>query len=280
MQTPLTIESLRIKSLTSRRQLLHYPADCDLLALPKQSSPQYLIGFACSARSIERALRLRYKVFNEELGEGLAESRLTGLDRDEFDDSMYHIVLIDRATDQIIGTYRIQSVRSALQHAGMYCAREYDLSALEPYFHGLVETGRACIAREHRNYATIIMLWKAIAVYMVMFDMRWLFGCCSLTTQDPDEGWRAMKTLRQIGALHEELLLRPTAPFHCGDPSREFAPELGEGAGIPKLFSAYLSLGSQVISLPAIDREFGTVDFLVMLDKQRVNFSSLLQQTT
>lgn len=249
--------------------------EADLLEIPKVSNAQYLVGFASSPRCVERALRLRYAIFNEELGEGLAGSISTGLDRDEFDDEMTHLVLIDRSTELVIGTYRLQTVTRGLQRAGIYCAREYDLSPLQSYFPDLVECGRACITREHRNYATILMLWKGLAAYMNLHQKRWLFGCCSLTTQDTDEGWRAMKTLRELDVFYEGILLAPRPAFSCGDPAREFDADLGEGAGIPKLFSAYLHLGAQVVSLPSVDREFGTVDFLVMLDKNRVNYSSL-----
>ena len=36
---------------------------------------------------------------------------------------------------------------------------------------------------------------------------------------------------------------------------------------IPKLLRAYLSLGARICGAPAIDREFGTIDFLAVLDR-------------
>ncbi len=41
------------------------------------------------------------------------------------------------------------------------------------------------------------------------------------------------------------------------------------------LLSASLRLGAKVLSEPAYDRRFGTIDFLVMLDAQGVGLSSL-----
>lgn len=35
---------------------------------------------------------------------------------------------------------------------------------------------------------------------------------------------------------------------------------------IPALFQSYLNLGARVCGPPAIDREFQTIDFLVLLD--------------
>jgi putative hemolysin len=40
---------------------------------------------------------------------------------------------------------------------------------------------------------------------------------------------------------------------------------------IPPLFASYLALGARVISDPAIDRQFGTIDFLVSLDVEELD---------
>ena len=259
----------------SRAQLENPPAGADLLVMSDHSNSHYIVAFAVSPEALRRAQRLRYEVFNEELGEGLESSRESGLDRDEYDAQMHHIVLIEVATNMAIGTYRIQTVSHALKHAGIYSEREYDLTALQPYFPELIECGRACIADGHRTFSNVIMLWKAIGTYLQMYEKRYLFGCCSLTTTDPKEGWRALRTLRGENVLHAELFLPAREPYSCGDPSTEFNADLGPGGKIPKLFSAYLHLGCQVISGPAIDMEFSTVDFLVMLDSERVSFSTL-----
>jgi putative hemolysin len=140
-----------------------------------------------------------------------------------------------------------------------------------------VECGRACIALDHRSPATVLLLWAGIGAFMKIYEQRYLFGCCSLTSQDPDEGWRALRTLRAKGYVHPELWLRAMPEYTCGPAERESDPALkGELEKIPKLFNAYMRLGSKVISEPAIDREFGTVDFLVLLDGEKdVNYSSL-----
>ena len=44
---------------------------------------------------------------------------------------------------------------------------------------------------------------------------------------------------------------------------------------LPKLFRTYIRLGTKVISEPAIDLEFGTVDFLVLQDGKKFTFSQL-----
>lgn len=273
-QTPV-LEKLVIRDLTSPEDLSFWRDRADLVALPGWRSSRYAVGFATSRRAVERALRLRYQVFNLELGEGLASSRSTRLDEDIFDAQMTHVVLLDRETELAVGTYRLQTMAHALRHAGIYSATEYDLTALEPWFHSATECGRACIAEEHRSMQTLMMLWRGLRAFLDLHDQRWLFGCCSLTSQDPDDGWRAMKTLRAGGCLHPELLL-PAKPTHaCGLRLREFDAAIGKAIPLPKLFRTYLRLGSKVISEPAIDREFGTVDFLILQDASSPLLSAL-----
>jgi putative hemolysin len=247
----------------------------DFLALPHRPLDRYVAGFANSQRCVEAAQRLRFEVFNVELEEGLASSVVTGLDRDRFDSQMTHLVLLDSESGRIVGTYRLQSIAHALRTGGIYSAEEFDLAPLEPYFDSSLEAGRACLAADHRNFRAMITMWLGIGGFMNAYNLRHLFGCCSLTTQDPDDGWRAMKTIREGNCLHPDLRLRARPTHSCGAPEREHAPDLGAPLKLPKLFRTYLRLGSTVVSGPAIDREFGTVDFLVMIDVKQVALSRL-----
>ncbi len=249
--------------------------DADFVFLPDNRDSRYLVGFAISPRGAEKAFRLRYQVFNLELGEGLSDSHATGLDQDQFDDQMAHLVLVERASGEVVGTYRLQTVRHGLAHEGIYSAQEYDLSDMESYFDRPVECGRACIALGHRNFRTVYLLWAGIAAFLNLYSQSYLFGCCSLTTTDPDDGWRAMKTIRAKSYLHPELLLPARPEYRCGPPAREDDPAVGPPLPLPKLFKAYMTLGAKVVSEPALDRYFKTVDFLVMLDAHRVQMSSL-----
>lgn len=249
--------------------------DIDVLVLPEQNAGPYIVGFAVSERCVNAALRLRFEIFNLELHEGLHTSRATGLDRDAFDDQMAHLVMIDRASGDLIGTYRLQTTAMAEAGMGFYSAQEYDLGPMQSVMPQLVELGRACIAKQHRSLSTILQLWLAIGGFLNLHRARYLFGCCSLTTVDPDDGWRAMRTLRKNKALDDALFLPACPAYSCGPREREFDASLAGTVKIPKLFSVYLRLGARVVSEPAIDREFGTVDFLMLMDGQSVNMSAL-----
>lgn len=268
----------RVDRLQHEEQLCVGATGADLLTLPSEpgASARYLVGFAVSQRAIEAALRLRFEVFNVELREGLAASWRTGLDRDPFDAAMAHLVLLERDGGQVVGTYRLQTEAMARASGlGFYSAQEYDLAGMSAWLPHATELGRACVDQEHRSLAAVMSLWQGIRGFLRVSGQRFVFGCCSLTTQDPDDGWRALRAIRAQGALHPELWLPATPAYGCGDPARERDPALGPGAGLPKLFRTYLRLGTQVVSEPALDRDFGTVDFLVLQDRLRVNLSAL-----
>lgn len=271
----------RVSLLRHEDELLRGAAPgVDLLCLPAEEAAgaaagRYLVGFAASQRAVEAALRLRFEVFNVELREGLAESWRTGLDRDPFDAAMAHLVLIERASGALAGTYRLQTEAMARASGlGFYSAQEYDLTGMSSWLPHATELGRACVGREHRSLAAVMALWQGIRGFLRVSGQRYVFGCCSLTTQDPDDGWRALRTIRAQGALHSQLWLPATRAYSCGDPARADDPALGALA-LPKLFRTYLRLGTQVVSEPALDRDFGTVDFLVLQDRLRVNLSAL-----
>ncbi len=246
----------------------------DILLVPGQGGRRLVAGFACSDRALEAALRLRYSVFNVELGHGSSQAG-DGLDRDRFDPQMTHLLLVESGSFRVVGTYRMQTVEQALQGQGIYSAQEYDMVGLAPLFAEAVECGRACIAAEYRKAVSLMILWAGMKAFMTMAGKRWVFGCCSISSHQPDDGWRAMKTIRVSGCLHPEIFLPTTAEYSCGDPRREAAPDLGDPIPLPKLFSAYMRLGAKVISEPAMDRDFGTIDFLVLADGLKVNMAKL-----
>jgi putative hemolysin len=71
---------------------------------------------------VDMAQKLRFEVFNLELGEGLPDSKETGRDKDPFDDICDHILIWD--DDLLVGTYRGQpGSRAAPYRRGRGCWR-------------------------------------------------------------------------------------------------------------------------------------------------------------
>ena len=233
------------------------------LTLSRNSSFSYVARLARTPEDIRGAQALRFEVFNLELGEGLAASFDTQLDRDPFDDVCEHLLAEDMNSGQVVGTYRLQTGRSAAQHLGYYSAGEFDLAPFESRRHEIVELGRACIARPHRSLLVLQLLWRAIAFYARSHQARYLLGCSSVHTQDPKVGAALYSSLCRRHLAPPELQAHPRPELAC--PLSEMAEE---PPPVPKLLSAYLALGGKICGAPAIDREFKTVDFLTVLDLQ------------
>ena len=231
---------------------------------------RYLVRWAHTPEDLARALKLRYEVFNLELGEGLEESHVSGRDEDAFDAGCHHLIVEDTKTNEIIGTYRMQTRSMAERNGGFYSDGEFELEGLtQEVLDDSVEIGRACVALEHRKQRVLFGLWKGLAAYMMHMQKRYLFGCCSLTSQDPHEGRAVLQKLAEDGLLYnglsvEQLPVAPRPHVACVDP--DTSPIDTKGLKLPTLFGTYLRFGALVCSPPAIDREFKTIDFLVVMD--------------
>lgn len=222
---------------------------------------EYRLRFALDDHDRQRIFRLRYEVFALELGEALAGAHAIELDRDPFDAQCHHLMVEDRATGEVVGTYRLQVLEIAREGLGFYSAGEFDLSTLEAsVIEDSVELGRACVARDHRNKAVLFLLWRGLGSYLLWNHKQHFFGCSSLTSRDPREGLALHRDLTRDGKLSRRFAVSPLPGFEClGRP-------LDRAIELPKLFAIYLRHGAEVLGPPAIDREFGTIDFLTLLD--------------
>ena len=211
--------------------------------------------------------RLRFRVFNLELGEGLAESYASGLDHDAFDYVCEHLLVEEKVSGKVGGTYRMQSGLTARRHLGYYSAQEFDLAPYEPLRPQILELGRACIERDHRSSEVLTLLWRGIAQYAQHHGLRYLIGCSSLNSQDPAAGW---SLYFQLSAFMAEPALQtlPTAAYALPVPADGAATP---SATVPKLLKTYLAVGSRICSAPAWDRAFGTIDFLTLQDMERLS---------
>ena len=252
-------------STPRRRHAAGFPiAEAELPPDVIRSGP-YRLTFARSLEDLRALQRLRFGVFNLELGEGLASSFESGLDEDDLDGVMHHILISDRRTGKVVGTYRMQTAAMAAANSGFYTAREFDFAGFPmQVIDDAVEVGRACIAKDHRSRRVLHLLWRGLAVYLTWTGKHHLFGCCSLTSQDGRVGKAAHAFLVERGHLHPHARAWPLPGFECGLHDHGDAP--GEPVDIPPLFQSYLNLGAKICGPPAIDREFQTIDFLVVLD--------------
>lgn len=254
-----------------------YPPDEARVPAFDVSDGAYAARFARTEAELEQVLRLRYRVFNLELGEGLTGSHLDGMDRDAYDEFCHHLLVTHRPTGEVIGTYRMQTSEMAAGGLGFYSNDEFELDRWpSSVLDQACEVGRACIDAEHRHRRVLLLLWRGLGAYVLHNRKRYFFGCCSLTSQDPADAARMAEYLRQRGYLHPELDLQPRPACDCRE--QEQPVDGWAEVKVPTLMNTYLRYGAKICGRPAIDREFRTIDFLALLDLDEMDPDRILRQ--
>jgi putative hemolysin len=232
---------------------------------PLATTNLFRVRLAESIEDLHECQRLRFLVFNCELGEGLDDSTLSGLDRDQFDFICDHLMVEDAVTGKLAGTYRMQSGYRAKGNLGYYSEQLFDFAPYEKIRGEVLELGRACVHKNYRNSVVLFMLWKGIALYAQSCGTRYLIGCSSLTSQDEHEGIALYEALRGKYLVAPPLRTEPTRVHRCQPGEVQ-----GEPPHLPRLFRSYLDISARICGPPAIDREFKTIDFLTLLDLHRL----------
>lgn len=229
------------------------------------SSNKYVVRFARDTGEIRAAQKLRFNVFNLELGEGLESAYENRYDSDKYDEQCHHLLVLKKDTEKVIGTYRMQDYEMAENGNGFYTADEFDIQSMpkDVLLRG-VEVGRACIARDHRNGRVLYLLWRGLAEYLNQKNAHYLFGCCSITSQSREEAWEVLDYLKNKGLYHSSIYVEVKQKYKCPETKRD--DEAWKRVKLPQLFRLYMELGAKICSPPALDKEFKTIDYLVLLD--------------
>lgn len=222
------------------------------------------LSLARNPEEIAEAQRLRYKVFADEMGAQINHQH--GLDVDGFDEFCDHLLVRERGTHQVIGTYRILNPYQASLAGGHYSAGEFDLTRIAHLADHTVEVGRACVHKDYRNGSTISMLWAGLAKYMQMHQYEYMIGCASVPMHDG--GHMAASLYNRLKDTHlapNEYRVFPHNPLPLEALNKDMQ------LVCPPLIKGYLRLGAYICGEPAWDAYFNTADMLVMLSLSRIN---------
>lgn len=235
-------------------------------------SNDFVVKIAETPEEVRGAQRLRFEVFNLEMNEGLDSSWETGLDQDQFDEHADHLIAIDKNNNKIVGTYRMLRKSIANQNGGFYSEGEFDLTNLKQLPVEVLEMGRSCVHKDYRSGVVINLLWAGIAKYLKIADAKYLFGCGSLHTHDVDEVSQIYSYLKSKYFAPEEFRVKPVekcvVPGLRDDlPADECRDVLKK---IPPLLKGYFRAGALICGEPALDAEFGTTDFFILLPTDKI----------
>ena len=245
---------------------------------PKIEVEDFVVKLADTKSELKKAQALRYSVFyKEKKAKPTLPKKIMRLDYDKIDKFADHLIVIDKKRksikNKIVGTYRLIRGDVALSFGGFYTSSEFDLTnILNSYKHKqILELGRSCVHKDYRNGTTMKLLWKAIAEYIKLYDIKVLLGCASFPGTDVQEFSKELSYLRSNFSLPEEIsvnsLLDNNYPVCIKNNISE--SDIRTFAKLPPLIKGYLRVGGRVSDSFFVDYDFNTIDLCVVV--QTVN---------
>lgn len=229
--------------------------------------PRLAVGWASTSDQVREAQALRYRVFVDEMGARLCAQPGTppGLDVDAFDAHCEHLLVQTAATDdapaRVVGTYRVLTPASARRAGGLYSDQEFDLSRLDRLRPRIAELGRSCTHPDYRTGGVILMLWAALAEFMLQNGLDITVGCASVTMHDGGHSAASLwHKLRQSHLADDDVAAVPRLPLPVDDLLGDLDVEP------PALIKGYLKCGGKVLGPPAWDPDFQTADLPMMMN--------------
>lgn len=242
-------------------------------------------------RTLQELGRLREVTFRM-AGEGTGKSR----DLDRFDRYYWHVLLWNKAKQELAGAYRVGNTAEILAERGLkglYTSTlfRYDAKVFEKIGPAL-ELGRSFIRQEYqRQYAPLLLLWKAIARLVATHpETPVLFGAVSISNDYSKASREMIFRFFEERMQNDELagMIEPRRPFRPGglrpwdcramcralhgleELSQPITDLETDGKGLPILLRQYAKIGGRLLGFN-VDRKFSNVlDGLVVVDLRKV----------
>lgn len=240
----------------------------------KIDSKSYTLKTVETRSELAEALKLRAEVFFEDPNH---PHHGEALDFDEYDSTCDHIIIIDNRIDTIVGTYRIRTTKF---NRDFYSEGEFHLDSVLELDSGKMELGRACVKQGHRSGSIISLLWRGIARYAMRSESKYLFGCSSVFSTDAKEAAEIFLYLKRKGHISENCTAYPTEAYQFRkfdsfvrfvEAHYDESKDEEIKAKIPTLFQSYLKSGAVVCGEPALDLDFNCIDFLTVLNLEKLS---------
>lgn len=229
--------------------------------------------------------RLRYRVFYEELGATpIGDMARKRMDIDRFDTICDHLLVVRRGAidddairlpdGELIGTYRLLRQEIAEVNGGFYTQGEFDIAPLVAAHPGLrfLELGRSCVLKPFRTRPVVELLWQGIWDYVRAHNLDVMLGCASLEGTDPQQHELALSLLAEAAAPPDWTVR--ALPGHRIEMRRMPPDRIDRRQALkllPPLIKGYLRLGCYIGDGAVIDRQFNTIDVLIILPVSAIN---------
>ncbi len=226
---------------------------------------RYVLKTLDQVSELREVLRLRSDIFCEEYGIDTAEK---ALDVDAYDFQCDHLIIIERESQTIVGTYR---VLCSLFTTRFYSENEFELGEYLKTPGVKLELGRACIELEHRKGAVLNLLWRGIMQYAQKTKADSIFGCSSVKSESFSQAKALYLNLQLQNLISLQHRISPLKTYAIPDFSLVEPSECA--LELPPLFRSYLKAGARAYGPPAFDADFHCFDFLTILNLNEMSAS-------
>ena len=190
-------------------------------------------------------------------------------DKDEYDKYCDHIIVIDQNIDEVVGTYRLIKSNHLSVLKSFLTESEFDITPLKKY--QVLEVGRAVVKESYRDSNVISLLWKAIIHYAIEEKVDYMIGTASFHGIDPKPYEDTFSYLydKCLASIEERCLANPNSclPLNMkADYDIETAKK-----NMPPLVKGYLNLGAVVGDGVYVDKDFNSLDVLIILKIANIN---------
>jgi len=238
---------------------------------PIIESENYIIKLVKTKPELKQAQALRYSVFyKEKRAKATLQKKIIKLDYDKIDKFADHLIVVDKNTkNKVVGTYRLIRGDVAELFGGFYSSSEFNLENIINNYQNkhILELGRSCVHQNYRNGSIMNLLWKAIAEYVKLFDIKVLIGCASFSGIDPLKYTEELSYLRVNFSLPKKFSIKSYdnniyPAFKLNDKNLN---QLRTFAKLPPLIKGYLRVGGKVSDSFFVDHNFNTIDLCIVV---------------
>ncbi len=235
--------------------------------------------------------RLREVTFRA-IGEGAGRS----IDLDTFDDYYWHLFVWNRASNEVVGAYRLAPSDEIVEKFGvkgfytnrLFAWKNQFLDQIQP----AIELGRSFVRPEYqRSYTPLLLLWQGIGRFLTRNPRyKVLFGPVSISTDYSAASRQLMVRFLSAYRRSPQLapLVRARSPFRTRpmkvaedlvktstwdieELSALVADVEVDRKGVPVLLRHYLKLGGELVAFN-VDRHFANaLDGLIVVDLRKTD---------
>ncbi|MBN1783608.1 MAG: GNAT family N-acetyltransferase [Alphaproteobacteria bacterium] len=182
-----------------------------------------------------------------------------------------HLMVFSKDTDQLIATYRLIRREHADKIGGFYTKEEYDLTNILNYGGEILEFSRAVTHKDFRTSGVMMIVWKGLAEYIKVYDVKLMFGIPSFHGTDPKKFAAELSYLYHFHRAPDEILCRSKDYTSMDFIPKDQINEKEAFMNLPPLLKGYLRVGAVIGDGAYVDEDFDTVDVQVIVETSKTS---------